>query len=388
MRRHLRILDFALANLRRRPAKFLVVVLVYATLVAALASLMMFVDAVRREARSLLDGSPEIIVQSLRGGRHELIPVERADSIRSIRGVGDVTPRVWGYSFDPPTGATLTLWGADSVPRESLAFEEGELPNGNFVDGCVIGSGLADIRFLGLGDRLPLKGFDGSLFAPRVVGIFESSSSLLTNDLVVLPTGDLRRLFGIDPTLATDLAVEVHNRSEVATVAAKILDRWPDARVITREQILATYDAAFDWRGGLWAAFMACCVAAFAILVWDKGTGLSAEEYRTIGLLRATGWKSREVMELRFFEGGLISLFSFFTGLVIAHIHLIFFDGFVFARVIKGWSVLFPSFEIVPVLDLPTLLICGSLSLVPYIAANLVPSWKASVTDPDSVLRG
>ena len=50
--------------------------------------------------------------------------------------------------------------------------------------------------------------------------------------------------------------------------------------------------------------------------------------------------------------------------------------------------MLFPSFEIVPVLDLPTLLICGSLSLVPYIAANLVPSWKASVTDPDSVLRG
>ena len=70
-----------------------------------------------------------------------------------------------------------------------------------------------------------------------------------------------------------------------------------------------------------------------------------------------------------------------------AQIHLMIFDGFAFARVIKGWSVLFPSFEIVPVLDLPTLLICGSLSLVPYIAANLVPSWKASVTDPDSVLR-
>jgi ABC-type lipoprotein release transport system permease subunit len=387
MRRHLRILDFAIANLRRRPAKFLVVVLVYSILVAALASLMMFVDAVRREARSLLDGSPEIIVQSLRGGRHELIPVERAETIRAIRGVGSVTPRVWGYSYDPPTGATLTFWGAESVPDESLAFEDQELSSGELVGGCVIGSGLADLRFLGVGDRLPVKGYDGSLFAPKVVGIFESSSSILTNDLVVWPTDDLRRVFAIDPALATDLAVEIHNRNEIDTVAAKILERWPDARVITRDQIFATYDAAFDWRGGLWAAFMACCVAAFAILVWDKGTGLSAEEYRTIGLLRATGWKSREVMELRVFEGGLVSLVAFLTGLIIAQIHLICFDGFVFARVIKGWSVLFPSFEIVPVLDLPTLLICGSLSLVPYIAANLVPSWKASVTDPDSVLR-
>jgi ABC-type lipoprotein release transport system permease subunit len=387
MRRHLRILDFAVATLRRRPAKSVVVVVVYSTLVAALASLVLFVNAVRRETRSLLEGSPQVIVQSLRGGRHELIPVERADSIRAIRGVGGVTPRVWGYYFDPPTGATLTFWGADSVPRESLAFDDRELSSGELVDGCVVGSGLADLRFLGVGDRLPVKGFDGSLFAPRVVGIFESSSSILTNDLVVWRTDDLRRVFGIDPSLATDLAVEIHNRNEIDTVAAKILDRWPDARVITRDQILATYDAAFDWRGGLWAAFMASCVAAFAILVWDKGTGLSAEECRTIGLLRATGWKSREVMELKVFEGGLVSLVSLLTGLIVAQVHLIWLDGSIFARVIKGWSVLMPSFEIAPQLDWSTLLICGSLTVVPYVAANLVPSWRASVTDPDTVLR-
>ena len=387
MRRHLRIFDFAVANLRRRPAKFLVVILVYSILVAAIASLMMYVNAFRREARFLLAESPEIIVQRLRGGRHELSPIERAEAIRAIRGVGTVTPRVWGYYFDPPTGVTLTLWGADSLPHESLVFEEGEMPGDEFINGCVIGYGVADARFLGIGDRLPIKGFDGSLFAPRVVGIFRSSSSLLTNDLVVLHTDHLRRVFGIEPDLATDLAVEVHNSHEVASVAKKIQERWPDARTITRSQILRTYDAAFDWRGGLWAAFMASCVAAFAILVWDKGTGLSAEEFRTIGLLKATGWKSREVMELKLYEGAVVSLISFLTGLILAQIHLIWFNGFVFARVIKGWSVQFPSFEITPQLDASTLLICGSLSVAPYVAANLVPSWRASITDPDVALR-
>jgi len=387
MRRHLRIFDFAIANLRRRPAKSLVVVLVYSILVAAIASLMMYVNAFRRESRFLLAESPEIIVQSLRGGRHDLIPIARADVIRAIRGVGTVTPRVWGYYFDPPTGATLTLWGTDSLPEESLAFEEGDVPNDSFVDGCAVGSGLADARFLGVGDRFPIKGFDGSLFAPRVVGIFRSSSSLLTNDLVVLQTAHLRRIFAINPGLATDLAVEVHNSNEVANIAAKIKEKWPDARAITRSQILSTYDAAFDWRGGLWAAFMASCVAAFAILVWEKGTGLSAEEYRNIGLLKATGWKTREVMELKLLEGAIVSLFSFLTGLILAQLHLIWFDGIVFGRVIKGWSVLYPSFEIIPNLDASTLLFCGSLSVVPYVTANLVPSWRASITDPDVALR-
>ncbi len=387
MNRHLRIFDFAIAALRRNPAKTLVVVVVYSLLVATMSSLLFYLRACRQESRNLLADSPEIVVQRVRGGRHELTPVDRADVIREIRGVGAVTPRVWGYSYDPPTGATLTLWGADGVPRNSLEFESEDLDYHGLRDGCVVGSGLADLRFLGVGDRFPIRRFDGTLFAPRVVGIFTATSALLTNDLVVLPTNDLRRVFGIDDDLCTDISVEVYNPNEISNVAAKILDRWPDARTITRTQILQTYDALFDWRGGLWTAMLMCCIAAFAILIWDKGTGLSEEEYRTIGLLKAIGWKSHEVMELKLLEGVVVSAISLMSGLIIAQVHLLWFDGFIFGRVVKGWSVLFPSFAINPDLDLTTLLICVALTAVPYAAASLIPSWRVSVTDPDTVLR-
>lgn len=387
MIRHLRIFDFAIAALRRNPAKTLVVVVVYSLLVAIMASLLFYLRACRRESRHLLADSPEIIVQRVRGGRHELTPVDRADGIREIRGVGVVTPRVWGYSYDPPTGATLTLWGADGVPSKSLDFVGEDVEPNSLRDGCVVGSGLADLRFLGIGDRFPIRRWDGTLFAPRVVGIFTARSALLTNDLVVLPTSDLRRVFGIDDDLCTDISVEVYNPNEIANVAGKILERWPDARTVTRTQILQTYDAIFDWRGGLWTAMLMCCIAAFAILIWDKGTGLTEEEFRTIGLLKATGWKSREVMELKFFEGIVVSAISLVSGLIIAQVHLLWFDGFIFARVIKGWSVLFPSFAVNPVLDASTLLICIALTMVPYAVASLIPSWRASVSDPDTVLR-
>ena len=387
MIKHLRILDQAIADLRRNPAKTLVVVVVYSLLVAALASLLLYVRACHRESHELLAGSPEIIVQRVRGGRHELTPIEHADVIREIRGVGTVTPRVWGYSYDPPTKATLTFWGAESVPRDSLEFAGEDLDHQGLEEGCVVGSGLADLRFLGVGDRFPIRRFDGTLFAPRVVGIFTTTSALLTNDLVVLPNADLRRIFGIDDGLCTDISVEVHNPNEVANVVRKIVERWPDARTITRTQILQTYDALFDWRSGLWAAFLLGCVAAFAILIWDKGTGLTEEEFRTIGLLKAVGWQSREVMELKLFEGAVVSAISLVSGLIIAQVHLLWLDGFIFARVIKGWSVLFPSFSVTPDLDLSTLLICVALTAVPYTAASLIPSWRASVTDPDTVLR-
>ena len=76
MNRHLRIFDFAIAGLRRNAAKTMVVITVYSLLIAVLASLLLYLGALRSESRDLLAESPEIVVQRMRGGRHELIPIE------------------------------------------------------------------------------------------------------------------------------------------------------------------------------------------------------------------------------------------------------------------------------------------------------------------------
>jgi ABC-type lipoprotein release transport system permease subunit len=114
---------------------------------------------------------------------------------------------------------------------------------------------------------------------------------------------------------------------------------------------------------------------------------MSAEEYHSIGILKAVGWTSREVLELKLLEGGIVSAGSLLTGLIAAQIHLVVFDGAVFSRVLRGWSVLFPQFEVAPALDAYTLLVCLPLAVVPYLAASLVPAWRAAVTDPDSIIR-
>jgi len=387
MKRHLRILDHAVATLWLNPLKTLVVLAVYSMLVAVLLSLVLYVDAHKREAASLLAVSPEIIVQQLRGGRHELVPVALGNEIRGIRGVGEVTPRVWGYSYDPPTRATFTLWGADSVPHEALEPSPGELDEERGGGRCFVGRGLAELRFLGPGDRLPIKTADGDLLAPVVEGIFTSESAILTNDLVVMPTSMVRRILGIPNDRATDIAVWVHNPNEVDTVVQKITTMRPDIRSVTRKQMLATYVAVFDWRAGIWLVVLMGSVAAFAILVWDRATGLSSEEYRNVGLLKAVGWKKGEVLELKALEGAVISVVAFLAGAILAEIHLLVFGGALFAGVVKGWSVLKPPFDVAPKLAPVSMLLWLAFAVLPYVAASLIPAWRAAVTDPDGVMR-
>ena len=126
---------------------------------------------------------------------------------------------------------------------------------------------------------------------------------------------------------------------------------------------------------------------AFCILAWDKATGISAEEKREIGILKAIGWGTGDVLELKFWEGIVISVTSLLLGLILAFVHVFVFDASVFASVVHGWSVLYPEFRVTPDVDLYQIFVLASLTVVPYVAATIIPSWKAAITDPEEVMR-
>ena len=103
------ILDFTLSSLLRRKRKNIALVIIYTSLIFILASVIFFTEAIEREACILLENSPEMIVQKIVAGRHDLIPENYIRSIESIRGVQAVRGRLWGYYYEPARGANYTL---------------------------------------------------------------------------------------------------------------------------------------------------------------------------------------------------------------------------------------------------------------------------------------
>lgn len=384
MKRHVKILEHALGSVLRKRGKTVSTAAALVLVVTILASVLFLTHSLRREADALLQGAPAVVVQRLLAGRHELIPVAAAEKIREIPGVGAVTPRYWGYYYDALTGANYTVLGAAGV-SSPLAFLQGRLPNSG--EECAVGAGVAGVKHLKVGDELVLVDGRNAGVTYQVSGVFESPSSLLTDDLVVLTEPEVIRFFGFPEGLATDLAAEVFNDAETGTVAQKIKAFVPDTRPITRTEIRKTYDAAFNWRSGMMLAVFLAAAVAFCILAWDKATGISAEERQEIGVLKAIGWDTSDVLELKLLEGLSVSLASLLLGLALAYVHVFWFGAPLLSPILKGWSVLFPDFRLPPEVNLYQVAVVAFFTVCPYVASTVVPCWKSAVTDPDSVMR-
>jgi ABC-type lipoprotein release transport system permease subunit len=367
------IVDFTLSSLSRRKGKNIALWLVYMFIVFILASVMFFAHALKREAAIVLQDAPEIVVQRVVAGRHEMIPIGYLEKLSGIRGVITVKPRLWGYYYYSSAKANYTVMAPDGFGHK----------DGNVM----IGAGVARHHMIGKGEAMWFKASNGAVMKFTIAAMIPTESELLSSDLILMTAGDFRRLFGMSDGYATDFALTVRNPRELPNIAVKIINILPDTRSISRDEILRTYEAVFSWRQGVMMAVLFGALLAFVILAWDKASGLSAEEKKEIGILKAIGWETSDVLLLKFWEGAVVSLSAFAVGVLLAYIHVFFSSAMLFEPVLKGWSVLYPKFRLTPFISAYQVFTLFFLTVIPYTTATIVPSWKAASMDPDAQVR-
>ncbi|MFN3398048.1 MAG: ABC transporter permease [Sulfurimicrobium sp.] len=371
------LIDFTLASLARRKIKNLGLLLVYTLIVFLLASVMLFTHALRKEAGKVLENSPEVIVQRLVAGRHDLIPPGYLERIGRIRGVQKKEGRLWGYYYDGVLKANYTFMVPQ--PDALMAVESGKV---------AIGAAMARMRGLVPGNTISFRSYSGKLFSFEVAAVLPSGSELVSADLVLLSEADFRAFFDYPPGHYTDIVLSVANPLEVRNIATKLSTLLPDSRPILREEVLRTYESIFNWREGIVLVLLSGSILAFAIFAWEKASGLSAEEKREIGILKAIGWETGDVIKMKFWEGALVSLAAFLLGYIAAYLHVFRFSSLLFEPVLKGWAVLYPRFELMPEVDGFQVATLFLFTVFPYAVATVVPIWRAAITDPDAVMRG
>lgn len=387
------LIEYAINSLLRQKFKNIFILIIFTLLTALLCSMFFISNSIKYELNSTLKSLPQITVQKLKAGRHYDIDTSAVDEILNIAGVQDALARVWGYYYFENAGVNFSVIGIDEFEnqyKESLnkVVKEFDFSEAQKNSSMIIGKGVKKV----LDENYYKEYFnfikpDGTFKKVNIAGVFQDNLELESNDTILLPKELAMEIFGMEENKATDIVVKVANPEEIFTVASKIKLLYPDTRVITNKDLEISYQNIFDYKGGVFLALFIVSIFTFFIIIYDKASGLSSEEKKEIGILKAIGWRVEDVLKEKFYESFIISFISYILGIFIAFTFVYIFNAPLLKEIFTGYSQLKTSFELPFVLDFNTLFLVFFLSVPIYIAATIVPSWRSATIETDKVIR-
>ena len=387
------LLDYAIRSLMRRFGKSFFIFFILSLLIFVLASVLMIADAIKLELNTTLKTLPQITLQRFIAGKQSDVPLERVEALLDIEGITAITPRVWGYYYFKPAGVNFSIVGIDAYEEQysktlSNLTQHFDIKLLEKENGMIIGEGVKKIlRENYYTDFFNFITSEGKWQRVYIAGVLHSDLALESNDLILLPKKLAYAIFGMDEHKATDIIVKVANVKEIATIVQKINERYPDMRAITQDDIRVSYQNIFDYKSGFFLALFSICAFAFFIIIYDKTSGLSSEEKREIGILKAIGWSSDDILKEKFYESFTLSLSAFLLGVTGSLFYVYALQAPLLRNLFMGYSALKPSFALPFSVDVSMLVLLFLLSVPIYIAATLIPAWRASTLDADEVMR-
>ncbi|TLP40846.1 ABC transporter permease [Arcobacter arenosus] len=386
------IFDYTLRSLKRFGMKNISIALIFMILVWLLSSGMMISNSLNHELKTLSKGLPDIIVQNYKGGKVKPFDEEIVEQLWDIKGISNVMGRIWGQYYLKDANIYASIVGVTAFEeqyKKSLTKIAEDFPESDdAIPSMMISKNLKELLFkYDMQEYVSFKQNDGTYLKMKLGGTFKADTQMESNDIILIPTQIARNLLDIEEGSFTDAVISVANPEEVEMIAAKIAFEYPSLRVITKADIIKGHQILYDYKSGWFLALLITTFITFAIILYDKASGLRSEEKQEIGVLKALGWEIDHIIRHKLTEALILSLSSFFVGVSLAIFYVFILDAPILKYVFTGFSNLKQPFDLVFVLDVKMIALLFFTTVPLYLAASIIPSWKAAVEDAGEVIR-
>lgn len=364
---------WAVRDILRRPTDAGLQAVSLTVLVGIVGTVLMLSQGLSDTARNILSRGPDLVIRRIDAGGWEPVPVQAAlQIVKQVPGVLNPRARIWGTVRGE--SRVYTVIGIDEQMEEFLAKHGVAAPSrGQAVaGGGVIGEAQSSEVVVAGQERRKLS----------VVSRMPEQMDMVAHDVILVHPEDARELLGIPEGFASDLALDVFHEQEAAAVIPELSDAFPWAvHIISRKESMGGYLGGYARRSSI--SLMAAIPAILALLLLmivtiRDGLGRKAE----VGLLKAVGWTSRDILRLQFLKSSVLAFPCTLVGLAAAYA-LVFWPGTNWAGFLFfGWRQTAPPLFLDASGAGLVMVQISAWILVPYFLASLWASFKGAVADP------
>jgi ABC-type lipoprotein release transport system permease subunit len=385
--KHIAILLAAIKTLLRHPVRSGIVLLCLIAILSPFAAAIAICEGIKAQYASILKKGGDIYVARDNYGINAPIELEMIDRFMRLQGVTKVVPRVIGRTY--VKGKLLVIFGIPipSIPSH-IRIIDGRTPKGR--GDVILGQGAASYLNLGLGTRFSIERNPNQVF--KIVGLFDSPINIWNADLLVMNFQDASDLFGIRDK-ATDLII--YTRPGYEQIVDIIIQMSQDEvggdqpllRVQTKDLIDRYTRRGFNIQAGVFTAFYAIvfglAIPAIGVI---SGFGLS-ERKREIGVMKALGWQTEEVLRMVALENLMLSIISVPLIILVAAgwIHLL--NG-------AGMAHFFmPALDILVPFSIPSrifpipFVLSIMMALILTMVGSIYSTWRTAIVPPSEAMK-
>ncbi len=386
LRRHLNFLMVASENLFRYKGRTIVVILCLVAILFPFITAIALSEGVKSQSLISVENGADIYLTYDQYGRNAAVPLSAIKEIKGIDGVLRVVPRVIGRAFISSYLAVVAGIPSKEV-QSSILLEKGDIfKESNEV---IIGAGLAKALNLEIGNSFILDINKTKIL--KVRGIFSSQSSIWSSDLIFMSFDDAAEIFRKEG-VASDLLIYVRpgyvaRIAEVLNLLHEGDEKMPLIRIQTKDLVRQYFTKGFTMKQGIFTALYTVAFAlAIPALLVVSGFGMG-ERRREIGIIKAIGWQTSEIMEVVFIENLLISLTAAPLALIASFVWIKFFNGFLIAQFFIAEIGILAKFP-VPARYMPMPIFLGfAFALILTMVGSIYSTWRSAVTPPAVTMK-
>jgi ABC-type lipoprotein release transport system permease subunit len=390
------LLNYSLNCIQRYKIRTLVILICLSVAASVFASVAFMKEGLSKEGEISLKYAPDLTVQGIQAGRQSFLDTRFVGLVNGTPGVRTVAQRIWGYGN---VGNTLIVIVGVDWKNQTVNIEKRyPLSSGTFLDPSqnntvVIGKAVADLLGAKVGSLLTIRTESNQAQQYMVVGVFNSDSGIYSADMILMNFNDARIFFSFPDDKITDLEVyldnvDAGNYDQLVNYVARDISDLPNVRVLTKEVLLKAQETTYGVRSGFFSVVWYVILISVALVAFNQTVVVGHESKFEVGLLKALGFSTSDVIQIRLIESLVLGTLAGSIGLIGG----IFYDVVLNAPVLKdfmlGWASLYPNFGVPVFISAQTVFLIYAITIVPLLFATVIPSWLNATVDPDIAMRG
>lgn len=382
---------FAILSLYTHKSKHIAPFMLFFILVFLICSILFISSSLKSSSLQIITHEPQILVENYRGGIKSSVDDFYIEALKNIKGITSIIPRVSGKYYFEQSKTYFTIIGLDffapnfNTTINALSKQKIEYAN---EDTIFIGSSTqSTLEKFSYHDSLTLFSYGGESLHVKIIPLDDKDFSLLSHSVILCNISLAKQLLGLERFEYSDFFVDVPNETEVPNIVAQIRTLFPNAKITTKEESVAAAFNLYDYKSGLFLALFLTAIVSFMILLYQKTIFSFAHEKREIGILRALGWKISDIIKLKLVQNLFIALSAFVLALVCSYIFVFKASAPLLKNIFLGSDASSIQTHFIPSFSMMDIIILLLLSVIPFMASVLLPSWKLSTIDPTEVMK-